>query len=295
MTFRPAWMGTLRRYLGLCRPGVSMLAACSALAGCVLAAKGVSARFLIPWAGTLILACGAGALNQVQERETDARMERTKGRPVPAGRIAPARALAFSLLLLLLGTSILAAGGRVAVLLGVLAVAWYNGVYTRLKAVSAFAAVPGALTGAFPPAIGWVCGGGSLADIRLYALCLILFAWQVPHFWLVVMDRGWEYREAGLPGLTEFFTAAQIRRLVSFWILGTAACSLLLSLGSLVRVPATRYALAVISLWLGGQAVAFRLVPQRSGAVMFRRMNLYMVSLLALACSDGFLALLGLI
>ncbi|MGZ7065747.1 MAG: UbiA family prenyltransferase, partial [Candidatus Aminicenantales bacterium] len=228
-------MGPLRQYLALCRPGVSLLAACSALAGCLLAPEGVSARFLVPWAGVLVLACGAGALNQVQERETDARMERTKGRPIPTGRIAPARALAFSLLLLLLGMSILAAGGRTAVFLGVLAVAWYNGVYTRLKAISAFAAIPGALTGAFPPAIGWACGGGSLADFRLYALCLILFAWQVPHFWLVVMDRGREYREAGLPGLTEFFTGVQIRRLVSFWILGTAACSLLLSLGSLVR------------------------------------------------------------
>lgn len=292
MTFRRAWIGPLRRYLALSRPGVSLLAACSALAGCLLASKGVSAGALVPWAGVLVLACGAGALNQVQERETDARMDRTKGRPIPAGTIAPARALAFSVVLLLAGLSILAVRGRVAVLLGVLAVAWYNVIYTRLKAVSAFAAVPGALTGAFPPAIGWICGGGSLADIRLYALCLILFAWQVPHFWLVVMDRGREYREAGLPGLTEFFTAAQIRRLVSFWILGTAACSLLLSLGSLVRAPGTRYALAGLSLWLGAQALAFRLAPGRTGAVMFRRMNQYMVSLLILACSDGVLAAL---
>jgi len=295
MTRRTAWTGYLRAALALCRPGVSLLAACSALAGCLLAPQGLSARVLIPWVGVLVLACGAGALNQVQERVTDARMERTRGRPLPAGKMRPRGAVVFAVLLLLVGTSVLAAGGRVAVALGVLAVAWYNGVYTRLKTLSAFAAVPGALTGAFPPAIGWVCGGGSLSDVRLYALCLILFAWQVPHFWLVVMDRGREYEAAGLPGLTEVFTAVQIRRLVSFWILGTAACSLLLSLGSLVRAPATRYALAGLSLWLGAQAVAFRLAPGRTGAAMFRRMNQYMVSLLVLACSDGLLAMLGLI
>jgi protoheme IX farnesyltransferase len=207
--------------------------------------------------------------------------------------MSPAGAAALAVALLSAGALVLAAESGTAAALGVLAVAWYNGVYTRLKKRSAFAAVPGALVGAFPPAIGWVCGGGSLADVRLYALCLILFAWQVPHFWLVVMDRGREYREAGLPGLNDVFTADQIRRLVSFWILGTAACSLLLSVGSLVRVPATRYALAGLSLWLAAEAVVFRLAAGRSGAFMFRRMNLYLVSLLILACSDAVLATLG--
>jgi protoheme IX farnesyltransferase len=295
MSPRPERGSPAASVLALCKPGVSLLAAFSALAGFMLASPEPSWRLVIPSAGVLLLAGGAGAFNQYQERVTDGRMERTKGRPIPSGRIAPRRALKLAVLLMLLGLAVLGSGGPGAALLGILAVAWYNAVYTPLKKSSPFAAVPGALTGAFPPAIGWLCGGGGLGDPRLYALCLILFAWQVPHFWLIVLDRGGEYEEAGLPGLTEILTDAQVRRVISHWVLGTAACSLVLCLGSALRAPATRYALCGLSLWLAVQAVSFGLGPRRAGAFMFRRLNRYMVGLLALACGDRLLFLLGIL
>ncbi len=282
-----------RNFAALGKPVVSLLAAFSALAASLLASASLEWRLLLPWLGVFLLACGAGALNQYQERESDARMERTRGRPLPSGKVRPGAALAAAATLIALGLLVLAAGGLTPVLLGGLAVAWYNAGYTPLKRATAYAAVPGALTGAFPPAIGWVFAGGRPGDPRLFALCLLLFVWQVPHFWLVVLERGREYEQAGLPRLTERLVPGQVRRLVCHWVMATAACSLLLSLGSAFSVPATRYALFALSLWLAFEAAAFGLGPRRAGVVLFRRLNLYLAGLLALACSDRLLALLG--
>ena len=133
-------------------------------------------------------------------------MPRTCNRPLPTRRIRPLNALCFSLALLFSGLfTLLLTGVLSAPLLGLLAVAWYNGVYTFLKRKSAFAVVPGALIGAIPPAIGWITGGGAGLDPKLLMFCLFFFIWQVPHSWLHIMKYGQEYEEAGLPALTSIF------------------------------------------------------------------------------------------
>ena len=293
MTGTWRWLEGARSVAELGKPAVSLLAAFSALAASFLASAELEWRLLLPWVGVFLLACGAGALNQYQERESDGRMERTRGRPLPSGRVRPGAALAAAAALIVLGLLVLAAGGRTPVLLGGLAIAWYNGVYTPLKRATAYAAIPGALTGAFPPAIGWIFAGGRASDPRMFAICLVLFVWQVPHFWLVALDRGPEYERAGLPRPTARLRPDQLRRIVCHWVVATAACSLLLSLGSVFSVPATRYAVWGLSLWLAIQAAVFGFGPRRAGAVLFRRLNLYMAGLLALACTDRLLAVLG--
>jgi protoheme IX farnesyltransferase len=269
-------------YARLCKVGIALLASGSALAVAVLASPRTDARLLGPWLGVFLLACGAGALNQAQEWRIDARMERTKRRPVPSMSISPGRARALAWSLMAAGLLVLASVNPIAALLGAFAVVWYNGVYTRLKKISPFAAVPGALTGAIPPAIGWVGAGRSLADSRVLMLCLLLFIWQIPHFWLILLDRAGDYKRAGLPALTDFFSDSQIRRILAPWILGTSACSLLLSLSGLVYDSAARYALLAVSLWLGYQGIRFRLQPARESAKLFRCLNIFLVLVLLL-------------
>jgi heme o synthase len=288
------WREILGPWLKLCKIRISLFAACSSLVGFILAAQRLSPRLVIPWAGILILACGASALNQYQERDVDGKMDRTKQRPLPTNRVPPAWALVFSGLLMFWGCWILSRGGAVAVILGFCAVAWYNGVYTQLKKISAFAAVPGALTGAIPPAIGWACGGGQLTDQRLWAVALFFFMWQVPHFWTIAFDRSREYRTAGLPTLSDSFSETQIRRIVFHWILGTAACSLLLCFCGAVHSFITRCALLAVSSWLIYAGFSFRQFRERTGLTLFRQMNHFMLAVLLLLFLDRFATVLTL-
>jgi protoheme IX farnesyltransferase len=282
-----SWTAAPRRYAGLCKAGLSLSAAASALAAFLARSPRLTWEPALPWAGVFLLACGACALNQYQDRGLDAAMERTRDRPLPARLIPPASALWLSLVLLGAGFCLLAAGGRLVLLLAAAAVAWYNGVYAFLKRISPYAAIPGAVAGALPLAIGWVWAGGGPGQAGLWVLCGFFFIWQIPHFWLIVLEHGREFRRAGLPSLSDVFTDTQIRRLVSQWVLGTAAFSLLLSLGGLMRTPPARAALIAMSLWLGVTAVRFAAGKPRSGAVLFREMNVFMLAVVVLLCLDG--------
>jgi len=270
--------------LQLCKPRIALLASLSALAGAALGSPAPGIKILVPWLGVLVLACGAGALNQAREWRLDGRMERTRRRPVPSGTITPGLAFGFAGALTAAGLLVLAAAGPLAAGLGLAAVVWYDGVYRPLKRKTAFAAVPGALTGAFPPAIGWVGAGGNPGDPRLFMVCLLLFIWQVPHFWLLLLDRAPEYARAGLPALTDVFSEAQVRRLVTVWVLGTSACTLLVSLSRSAASPAARFALLAVSLGLGVQAFAFLVRPAVPGAGLFRALNIFLVAVLVILC-----------
>src|SRR5574341_2694095 len=166
-------MKILKPYLTLCRIGVSALAACSAATGYILSSHQPSAAMMVPAAGVFLLASGSSALNQFQERRTDALMERTRKRPLPTGVMRPMHALIVSLMLMAAGLILLGTAGMGAVFLGLSAILWYNGLYTWLKKKTAFAAVPGAVIGAVPPAIGWTAAGGALPDAGLFALCAL--------------------------------------------------------------------------------------------------------------------------
>lgn len=272
--------------LALTRPGVSLLAAVAAAAGSLVAAPRAPASAVASAAGVLILAAGASALNQYQDREIDARMERTSGRPLPAGTVRPETALAVAVILITAGLLILDLGGRRAMVLGGLAVAWYNGIYTPLKKRSAVAAVPGALAGALAPAVGGAFAGARLDDPRIAALALVLFIWQIPHFWLLVLGRSGEFRKAGLPNLLDLLSEREARREVFLWVLATAAASVAVAgWGSFGFAPA-RAAVLAVSLWLAVGAVRFRISPARQELSLFRTMNIHMAALLAAICLD---------
>ncbi len=272
-------MQILKSSLTLCRPAVSFFAACSAATGFFLGPYHRIEDVLLPAAAVFLLACGASALNQCQERDIDARMERTRRRPLPSGAITLRRALLVSLALLLAGLALLAeTGGVKALVPGLFALLWYNGVYTSLKRVSAFSSVPGAVVGMVPPAIGWISAGGSLFDARLAVVCTLFFMWQLPHFWLLLLRRGDEYTQAGLPSLTRVMGPAQLSRVTFTWIFAASVACLLLPLYGAVKSPLVYFALVPPGIWLvwngrilAGMQPALPITPG-----LFKKINIYL-------------------
>jgi protoheme IX farnesyltransferase len=196
-----------------------------------------------------LLAAGGSALNQVQERATDALMARTRHRPLPAGLLSPRAGLAVVLALFASALALLLAAGPLPAGLGVFAIVWYNGVYTPLKKITPWALLPGALCGALPPVLGWTAAGGAVADYRIILLAGIFFLWQVPHFWLLARRCRRDYRRAGLPTVARLFPPRQARRITLAWVIALAAAtSLFLAIGPL-RQDAARILCAASGGW----------------------------------------------
>jgi len=214
---------------------ISQLVAMSTVVGYIMATGSFGLDMILPVLGTFLLSCGSAALNQYQERHLDAQMERTRMRPIPSGRMSSAEALTASLGLLVAGSAVLLFGpyGLITLSLGLFNVMWYNGIYTPLKRYTPRAVIPGSLTGAIPPAIGWAAGGGSLLDPVLLALAMFFFIWQIPHFWLLLFTYGKDYERAGFPALTSFLTDRQLARSTYYWtILTVVSCLLIPVFGS---------------------------------------------------------------
>jgi heme o synthase len=278
-----------RVFLCLCKARISLFSSLSAAMGFFLSADPAMGAFPALVTGVFVLSCGACSLNQYLERDADARMARTAGRPIPSGKIRAGRALALSLLLILSGEGVLLFTGNAAVpLLGAAAVIWYNVLYTGLKRVSAFAVVPGALVGAIPPVMGWAAGGGALSDPRLAALAFFFFMWQVPHFWLHLLTYGKEYAEAGLPSLTDVFSAVQLERLTFQWLSAVAVSALLLGLCGLLQSPFAKAGLLAVSLWLVTGSIFLMVRHEANPAFLFRRTNIFMLAVMVLTFLDRY-------
>jgi protoheme IX farnesyltransferase len=128
-------------------------------------------------------------------------MARTRNRPLPAGRLLPAEALALGVTASILGVLVLAIGANVlAAALGAAAVATYAFLYTPLKRATSLCTVVGAVPGALPPLIGWAAVRGSL-DANAWILFFILFFWQLPHFLAIAWMWKEDYARAGFPML----------------------------------------------------------------------------------------------
>jgi len=213
----------------LTRCELSGMVAMAGLAGSLFAGGRWQFASLLCLIALWLLAAGSSALNQWQEQDLDARMQRTMQRPLPTGQLSPAAALAIAagclaggLLLLLLQPD-----GPAAMLLGLLAVIWYNGIYTPLKRRTAFAALPGALCGALPPLIGWVGAGRSLLEPEILILFGTLFLWQVPHTWLLLCHYRQDLQRSGLPDLFERIATHRLLRINNIWLLALGFCYLL--------------------------------------------------------------------
>ena len=103
----------------------------------------------------------------------------------------------------------------------------YNLIYTPLKKVTAFAVIPGSMVGALPPMIGWAGAGGNLSSEIILLVASFFFIGQIPHFWMLLMMFGDQYKLANLPSLNQIFNESQIKRITYTWVLTTVASALL--------------------------------------------------------------------
>lgn len=187
----------LKDYLQLTKVRLSVSVVFSAAAGYVLGAPTFSLPILILLVIGGILVVGASnGFNQIIEREQDAKMDRTKDRPIPAGRMGIAEALIASTLMALVGLGMLFAINPLSAAFGAASIVLYTLAYTPMKAMSPWAVFVGAIPGAIPFMLGWVAATNDFG-IEPGTLFAIQFIWQFPHFWAI----GWlmhdDYAKAG--------------------------------------------------------------------------------------------------
>jgi protoheme IX farnesyltransferase len=190
---RPAGLAAVSRdYLELSKSRIVMMVLITTAAGYAFAAPRIDWRLLVnTLVGTALVAAGTNALNQYVEREHDAKMRRTRLRPLPDGRISPRAALLFSTAIAIIGTAYLGmAVNWLTAALGAFTLTSYIFVYTPLKRVSTICTLIGAIPGAIPPLMGWTAATGHIGAGGVIAFA-ILFFWQLPHF----MAISWMYRD----------------------------------------------------------------------------------------------------
>jgi protoheme IX farnesyltransferase len=211
----------------------------------------ISSDLLLVSMGIFLMAVSASSLNQIQEKELDSKMNRTHDRPLPSGRIGLTQAVIYTIFCLITGTFLIYSGGNIlASLIGLFTLLWYNGVYTYSKRITSFAVVPGALTGALPPLIGWVAAGGGIWDKPIIFLEFLFFIGQIPHFWLLILKYGEEYSKAGIPTLTDIFNTEQINHLTFTWVITSVIAAVFLCYLEVIRNGIVILVLLIASAYL---------------------------------------------
>ncbi len=218
-------------YVDLLKPRVMSLVVFTAAVGLLVAPGHIHP--MVAFASVLFIAVGAGAsgaLNMWWDSDIDARMRRTRSRPVPAGRVGAEEALAiglalsgFSVVLLALAANLVAAG------LLAFTIFFYAVIYTMwLKRLTPQNIVIGGAAGAFPPMIGWAAatGGVSYESVLMFALIL---AWTPPHFWALALFMRSDYDDAGVPMLTVTHGRRSTRRHILAYTLLLAPVSVALA------------------------------------------------------------------
>ena len=180
-------------FVSLTKPRIAVMVLVTVAVGFLLGAHGQINAYvmLMSMVGTGAVAAGASVWNQVIERDRDARMKRTLNRPIPSGRVSKNEAMVFGSVLAVVGVALLFVGANLLAAGVAAATFWlYVGIYTPLKPITTLNTAVGAIPGALPPVIGWAAATGGLG-LEPFALFLIVFLWQFPHFLAIA----WIYRD----------------------------------------------------------------------------------------------------
>ena len=267
---------------------ISLPVALSAMAGYILMHGTIGVSGWMLGLGVLLVSCASSAINHIQERDIDRLMPRTMNRPIPSGRISVENAVYLTTFYLLAGSAILYFFfSPLTVLVSWVTLISYNLIYTPLKKVTAFAVVPGSLTGALPPFIGWVAAGGALMDTEILLVGLFFFIGQIPHFWLLLLMFGEQYSLAGLPTLNKIFTPVQIKRISFVWILTTLASALLVTGFVLTNTILMFIILAYIFFLMFSLVFRFLLQPEFHPLPAFYRLNILYLLMMFILMAEG--------
>lgn len=238
-----------RDWLALTKPRLSFMVLCTSGVGLWLA----PGAFGFWHACTTLLAtasvvAAANGLNSYLERHSDARMRRTRQRPLPMGRLEAAWALWASMILGLVSVAVLyAVANPLTALWAFAAFALYAWVYTPMKRYSWWAVVVGAIPGAIPPLMGYVAVTGSMGPVGL-SLFALMFFWQLPHFFAISLYLAEDYARGGLVVLPV--------------VHGQRACAWAIIVCSVVLIPAT-----LLPVWAGAAGLLYTVVATGSGLV----------------------------
>ncbi|NCQ16888.1 MAG: protoheme IX farnesyltransferase [Ignavibacteria bacterium] len=273
----------LHIFLELIKFRITIFVMITTVFGYLCASKIIGIELLGAALGIFLLASGSAALNHLQEAVFDAQMERTKNRPIPSGRISKKNVFAIVLILAIAGSVLLfVSSGFIGVLLGLLALLWYNGIYTPLKRKTSFAIIPGSVIGAIPPVVGWVTGGGNVFDPQALLIAFFFFIWQIPHFWLLLLAFGKDYEDAGYPTLKKYFNENQLARITYVWICVTGITGLLMPLFSIIDVSFASIGILilVIALIVRSTILLKDNVDKLSLRKVFIEINLFVIALI---------------
>ncbi len=217
----------LAAYIELTKPRIAFMLVLTSAAGFYLGSVGQInvALFINAMIGIALLAFGVATLNQFIERDTDALMDRTMNRPLPSGRVTPTEALVFGIVQCVVAELYLYfLVNPLTALLGVTVIIGYVFLYTPLKTKTSASTAVGAIPGAMPPLMGWTAASNEIT-IGAWALFVILFLWQFPHFLAIAWMYREQYAKAGILMLPVVEPSGRItaRQIVMFSIMLFAA------------------------------------------------------------------------
>ena len=287
--------GRVADYVALLKPRVMSLVVFTGFAGLYLAPGALHP--VLALTAMLCIAVGAGAagaINMWYDRDIDARMTRTRDRPIPAGRIEPGAALGFGIVLAVSSVVVmeLAVNATAAALLA-LTVAFYVFVYTMwLKRRTPHNIVIGGAAGALPPMVGWaaVTGDVGLAALVLFA---IVFMWTPPHFWSLALCRADDYARAGVPMLPVVAGVARTKQRILWYTVALLPLALLPALLGFAG-PAYGVGAALLGVLFVVCALRVRTATgSRAARQMFGFSVFYLFAIFALLIVDKSLGLAG--
>jgi len=275
-------------FKAITKAGLAISVVFSSIAGFLL---GVADFKSLHWIVLLKLAVGgycmvgaSNAYNQVIEKDLDALMDRTKNRPVPAGRMSPNVALVIASILTIIGIVLLYTINPKSAMFGAISIFLYTSIYTPLKTMTSLSVFVGAFPGAIPFMLGWVAATGDFG-IEAGTLFLIQFFWQFPHFWSI----GWflyeDYEKAGffmLPtGKKDRGTALQII-LYTVWLIIASLLPSLGYTGQLFITPIAAVLVFLLGLWMLFYAVRLYKVRTAKAARTLMLVSVSYITLLQL-------------
>ncbi|HYN69913.1 MAG TPA: heme o synthase [Candidatus Eisenbacteria bacterium] len=230
---------SVRAYVALTKPRIIELLLVTTVPAMVLAARDVPGMPVVDWVRITIwtLVCGtlaagsANAINQYLDRDIDARMVRTRRRPLPAHEVEPERAMVFGIVLGVVSIALMAwAVNLLAAFLTLLAIAFYVLVYTlMLKRTTPQNIVIGGAAGALPPVIGWAAVTGNVG-LPALLLFLVVFYWTPPHFWALALRLRGDYAAAGVPMLPVVRGIGETSRQIGLYTVLLVALSIIFAL-----------------------------------------------------------------